>query len=209
MPQSVSDIRSNLPENIVTAAKIVGRGKQRRAVFEAIYFGKKKWKRVSDIVKATGLTPMRVLQEGGKFAGNHLVEQCKLKGETAYAKDKALSHHKKEILGAAGSPKKLARIATKQNPRGAGGTNFQIKLSNASVKPRLITVDSISSFKRVRGVTVDPKLRLNKLPESQVKDAFKAILGETHEFKDWGGEKNDLFTNKLRIASKRRRAAFA
>lgn len=210
MPQSVSDIRSNLPENIVSAAKIVGRGKHRRAVFEAIYFGKKKWKTVSYISKRTGLNRVRVLQEGGRLEGNQLVEQRKINGETAYAKDKTLSHHKNKILAAARSTKKLASIATKQNPKGASGGTFQVRLVNASAKPRLVTVDSISAFRRVRDVRkLDPKLRLKRVAESRLKSAFKSIIGESHEFKDWGGETNDLFTNKLRIASARKRAAFA
>jgi hypothetical protein len=34
-------------------------------------------------------------------------------------------------------------------------------------------------------------------------------LGETHDFKDWGGEKNDLYTNKIKYKTKRMFAAFA
>ena len=45
--------------------------------------------------------------------------------------------------------------------------------------------------------------------ESKLKTGLKKIIGETHTFKDWGGEKNDLYTNKIRYKSKRRTAAFA
>jgi hypothetical protein len=208
MLQSVSDIRSNLPENIVTAAKIVGRGKHRRAVFEAIYFGKKKWKTVSAIAKATRLSRMRVLQEGGKLAGNQIVQQAKLNGETAYAKDPALSHHKQKILDAAGSAKKLASIATKQNPKGA--TAVRIVIGKSNRLPRKITVDDVHSFKLVRAIdNPDSNIVLRRVPEERIKDAFKKIIGETNDFKDWGWERNDLFTNKLRLTGTRKTAAFA
>jgi hypothetical protein len=35
------------------------------------------------------------------------------------------------------------------------------------------------------------------------------VIGETYDFKDWGGEKNDLYTNKLLFRGKRYHAAFA
>jgi hypothetical protein len=35
------------------------------------------------------------------------------------------------------------------------------------------------------------------------------VIGEGYDFKDWGGERNDLYTNKLRFRGKRRSAAFA
>lgn len=47
------------------------------------------------------------------------------------------------------------------------------------------------------------------MPESKIKAGLQKIIGENHTFKDWGGEKNDLYTNKLRYKGKRRTAAFA
>lgn len=208
MPHSVSDIRSNLPENIVTAATVVGRGAHRRAVFEAIYFGKKKWKTVAEIAEATGLSRVRVLQEGGKLAGNQIVAQGKVNGDTAYAKDPALSHHKKKILDAARDEKKRERIATKQNPRGS--TVLRIVHGRSRPRPRKITIDDVASFVKVSNFDrSNPKLRLNRIPEERIKSAFKRIIGETQDFKDWGGEKNDLFTNKLRLSTTRTTAVFA
>jgi hypothetical protein len=208
LPHSVSDIRSNLPENIVTAATIVGKGAHRRAVFEAIYFGKKKWKTVAEIARATGLPRVRVLQEGGRLAGNQIVEQGRAGGDTAYAKDPVLSHHKKKILDAAMDVKKRKRIPTKQNPRSS--TVLRVVHSTSRPRPRKITIDDVASFKGVSNFDrPDPKLRLNRIPEERIKTAFKRIIGETHDFKDWGGEKNDLFTNKLRVSIARTTAVFA
>lgn len=208
LPHSVSDVRGSLPENIVHAAKVVGKGAHRRAVFEAIYFGKKKWKTVSDIAKRTGLSRVRVLQEGGKLVGNQIVAQDRVNGDTAYAKDPALSHHKKEILRAARDVTRRNRIATKQNPRGS--TTLRVVHGSSRPKPRKITVDDVASFKRVRAFNkTNAKLRLNMMPEERIKRAFKQIIGESHDFKDWGGEKNDLFTSKLRLSATRKTVAFA
>jgi len=60
---NVTDVRSNLNENIIHAVTIIGRSAQRRRVFEAIYSGKKQVKPVDDIVQMTGLNNVRVLQE--------------------------------------------------------------------------------------------------------------------------------------------------
>ena len=55
MPIKVSDIGSNLNENIQHAADTIGRSPHRRKVFEEIYRGKTKVKSVSDLIKMTGL----------------------------------------------------------------------------------------------------------------------------------------------------------
>ena len=45
--------------------------------------------------------------------------------------------------------------------------------------------------------------------ESVFKEGIKRILNETGRFKDWGGERNDLLTTRLRLKGKRRATAFA
>jgi hypothetical protein len=45
--------------------------------------------------------------------------------------------------------------------------------------------------------------------EKKLKLGFAKIIGEKGSFKDWGGEKSDLFSTKLRLAGKRIRAAIA
>jgi hypothetical protein len=47
------------------------------------------------------------------------------------------------------------------------------------------------------------------ITESQFKNGIAKILGESGKFKDWGGEQNDLYTNKVRISGRRLPAAFA
>ncbi len=207
MAQIVSDIRANLNENLTHAAKIIGRSKDRRAVYDAIYFGKKRIKTVSDIVNATGLKRIRVLQEGRKLSGNNLVEQTKKDGDTAYKKYDLFSHHKDQINALLNNPQK--RLPTKQRPNISTNT-VKIVIKGNKPKTRKITVDEIDSFKEVKNFrSIDNSIKLDNTPEITLKKGFQKILKENHEFKDWGGEKNDLYTSKVLYKGKRRTAAFA
>jgi hypothetical protein len=47
------------------------------------------------------------------------------------------------------------------------------------------------------------------MTENEFKHGIQAIVGEPGEFKDWGGEKSDLYSTRLRMNGKRLAAAFA
>jgi hypothetical protein len=209
MTQKVADVRANLNENIVHAAKIIGRSKARRAVFEEIYRGKKKLKTVDELMQSTGLGRVHVLNEGKKLAGNGIVAQVKVDGRTAYEKDEFFVHHKKSVLALVDDPSKRAKYPTKQEPRGQQKTIVQIRLARSQPLPQLITIDEVESFAAVRQTRAAPGSDLSDLPEERVKRFLRKVIGETHDFKDWGGERNDLYTNKIRFRGKRRSAAFA
>jgi hypothetical protein len=202
MTTKVADVRANLNENIVHAAKIIGRSKARRAVFEEIYRGKKKIKTVDELMQATGLGRVHVLNEGKRLAGNGIVAQVKVDGRTGYEKDEFFVHHKKKVLALVDDPSKRAKYPTKQEPRGQRKTRSQ-------PLPQLITIDDVESFAAVRQTTISAGSGLNNLPEERVKRFLQKVIGEGYDFKDWGGERNDLYTNKLRFRGKRRSAAFA
>jgi hypothetical protein len=51
--------------------------------------------------------------------------------------------------------------------------------------------------------------KLREVPERDVKKAFAAIIGEPVVPKDWGGERSDLFSSRVKIDGKRISAAFA
>lgn len=209
MPIKVADIRANLNENIRHAATIIGKSRDRRKVFEAIYYGKTEVKTVDDIARTTGLSRVRVLQEGGKLHANHIVEKTKKDHQTAYRKDETYTHHKKKVLSIIDNPEKATEFPTKQYPR-IQTTTYKIVVPGKKPKIRPVTVDDIDSFKKIRRVTnIDNSLQLDKMAESKLKAGLKKIIGETHTFKDWGGEKNDLYTNKIIYQGKRRRTAFA
>jgi len=78
-----TDVRSNPNEQIYHAAKVVGPGEDRAKVFEAICFGKKKIKLISEIEKRTGLSHKRVLEEGARLHNGKIVKKTKVNGEMA------------------------------------------------------------------------------------------------------------------------------
>jgi len=149
-----------------------------------------------------------VLQEGGILYANHIVEKTKKDGQTAYRKDQTYTHHKKKILSILDNPHKAKKYPTKQSPS-ISNTTYKIVVRGKKQRIKSVTVDDIDSFNKVRSTKIDTSLRLNSISESKIKDGLKKIIGETHEFKDWGGEKFDLYTNKLKYKGKRRIAAFA
>jgi hypothetical protein len=203
-----TDAPANAPEYLAQAAKTIGRSQSRQKVFKAIYAGKKQSKTVSALMKATGLTRVRVLQEGGKLAANQIVEQEKNDGETAYRKTPFLQHHKNKVIALAGSPAKLAAHPTKWSPRGSGNPTFMtLKIDRTGARVRQITVDDITNFVAVKKVPSNGNLP-KSVSETKFKKGIQRILGQDGVFKDWGGEVNDLFTTRLKIGGKRRSVAF-
>jgi hypothetical protein len=206
---NVSDFRANPNENIRHAAQTIGRSKNRRAVFEAIYHGKKAVKTIPEITKRTELSHKQVLIQGKQLAANQIVEQVSVDGRVAYKKDATLAHHKRKILDLLDHPQKKARYPTKQEPRVSGTTvTYQVGVPRSNPQPQEVTVDDIDAFAAVRGAgpgTID----LSKTRESDVKRFLSRLVGEMNEFTDWGGEKNDIYTSRLRFRGKRRTAAFA
>jgi hypothetical protein len=209
MPIDVSDIRANRNENIDHAVTTIGKSKDRRKVFEAIYKGKQQVKTVDEIVQITDLRSIRVLQEGGVLSAYQIVEKTKISNQTAYKKVAFYTHCKKKVLSILDNPNNAKKYPTKQSPR-ISTTTYQIVVPGRRPKTKIVTVDDIDSFNKVRRVkNIDSLLQLNEIPESKIKDGLKKIIGETQSFKDWGGEKNDLYTNKITYKGKRRVAAFA
>jgi hypothetical protein len=209
MVQNTTD-RANIDDDISNCAKLIGRSKHRRSVFAEIYRGKKEWKTVAEIAKEVRLKPKRVLEEAKRFVSHKYVNQKKIEGETAYSKDPTLNLHKAKILSAAGNKAKFAKLPTRSRPHASGGVTVSIQLKRSDPKPSKITVDDVQSFRLVRNINgIDRNLKLGGIREERIKAGFKKILGETHDFKDWGGEKNDLYTSKFYLGSSRKDAAFA
>lgn len=77
-----------------------------------------------------------------------------------------------------------------------------------------ITIDDIDSFELVAAVSTDQVMQhltekaLLDVPEEEVKQAIQAILKEPNEFKDWGGERSDVFTTRLVYEGQRTPTAF-
>jgi hypothetical protein len=205
---NVSDARSNPADQIAHAVEVLGRAKQRIAVFKAIYFGKKRVKTVNEIATASGLDRVRVLQEGKRLADNQIVKQIGAVGMTAYEKDRFYSAKREKILRLVQDPVAFASFPTKTRPRPALPKEVIIRIPRPRIQVRYITIDNIDSFSRVRKVRIDPG-DYTPIPETRFKKGIAKILGESGRFRDWGGERNDMYTNRVRISGRRYPAAFA
>ena len=204
-PQSVSDFLSNVNDQLAAAAKIVGRSKHRQAIFEIIYRGPKQTKTIEEIRGKTHLSQTHVLKEGGKMAGT-LIE--KVPG--GYKKRKEFATRYKEILSLARNKKKLANLPTKTS-RSANSVRVSVTFPNSARNARQVTVDEIASFSKVSGVkgANNRTKRPRRLAEKIIKRAFVRIIGEKGSFKDWGGERSDLYSTRIRLRSSRIAAAIA
>ena len=206
MPLQVSDFPSNANEQIAYAAEAIGRSAARRTVFDVIHTDKRQIKTVQYIAEKGGLTRKQVLDAAKQLVNKGLVEQVKENGDTAYKKNQSLHSHKKQILALAGDKKRLATFPTKRKV--AIGLPATIKLATRGAEIQQITLDDIGSFKKAH--LVEPEEYLpSAISEYAFKKGVQRILGEPGKFTDWGGEKNDLLTTRLRIDGRRRTAAFA
>jgi len=164
-------------------------------------------KTVDDIVGKAGLPRIRVLQEAQKLAGNEIVHQTKKDGQTAYQKDRFYAAQKGKILSFIENPRKLENFPTKIRPRVGSKTQI-IRLKPHSFQISQLTVDDLDSFSKIS--SIDPSLvRPNPMPEKQFKDGVMRIIGERGKFQDWGGERNDLCTTRIRYQNRRRQTAIA
>jgi len=207
MTTEVSDKFSNFNDNLAHAAKILAGSNDRRKVFGAIYKGKKNPKFQEDIQKATKLSRIRVLQLTGTLHANGLIGREKVDGFFAYKKLTFYVHHRNKVLSLANSRVKLASLPTKVNPNGLRGRTISIKIPSKAFNVANITVDEIDSFSKVKKVRQNQAMK--PIAEDKFKQGIKKIIGEGGKFTDWGGEKNDLFTTKVRLKGKRLPAAFA
>ena len=84
MTLAVTDVRSNSNDQIAHAAKVIGRSKARRAIFEELHRTKRRIKTVSQLEAATGLTRQRVLDDARKLAHEQIVKATKRDGEITW-----------------------------------------------------------------------------------------------------------------------------
>lgn len=207
----VTDIRSNLNEQIEYAAKFIGkRESHKRTVFDAVYYGQQQIKTAAEIAKSTGLSLKRVLDAGKKLNGRHIINTVKVKGKgTGYSKDSAYAQLKRKIQDFADHPQKLKKLPTKRKP----SVNVAVRVAGRAVpnrffRAKLITVDDLEQFAKVRKIRRAATLPI-AMPEAKFKKGVQRILGETGKFQDWGGEGNDLHTTRVRFGGKRVAAVFA
>jgi len=205
MVTQVTDTRSNAPEQIANAARAIRGSQNRRKVFVEVVRGKQKSKSVGEIAQRTRLSRKQVLMAGKYLADHDVVAQGRKDDDTAYEKVPLLARNRQKILSLAASAKKLATFPTKSNP--VVTAVIKIAVPQLLVRIKHVTVDDFDSFRGIRRVVAPQQ------PTRMLEDTFKRgiarILNEPGDFKDWGGEKGDLYTTRLAMAGRRFPAAFA
>jgi len=205
MSIDVTDVRSNPQDQIAHAATVIGRSEDCRKVFSAIYRGKKRVKKVSEIVRLTSLERVRVLQEAGKLCNNDIVKKTKVQGELAYEKYPFYTQNKGKVLKLAGNKEALEKFPTKVNPK-IGSATISVTFPKKAADANPITIDDIDSFSKVKGLSASQSPQ--PIEEKKFKEGIQKILGEQGTFQDWGGELNDLFSTRLELKGERRSVAF-
>ena len=205
MVTNVTDSRSNANDQIAHAVSVIGRSAHRRMVFDAISKGKKATKTVQEIADSIDLSRKQVLNAAKPLVANHLVAQTKIDGDTAYTKDSFLSAQRKRILRFVDQPSRLDELPTKTRPSTASAVRY-FPMPAQFVRTEVITIQAVDQL--APASTLPPREAI-KLPEGAFKHGFQTIVGETGVFKDWGGEKNDLFTTELKVHGVRRATAIA
>lgn len=198
----VSDSLSHSPNQIDTAAELIGRSKYKRAVFERVCFEKRKKVSLDQIVSETEL-PRQQLMNAAKFlADSGIIEQ--IKGHsTVYRKNSSLCKQTKKILSMAGNEEKKAKFRKKFFQKEG---KVILKFSDKKRTDIISTsIEDIDQFKKIKDT---PNQEYMDLKENDVKDKLIGILREKGEYKDWGGELYD-FSTYVKINGKRLRAVFA
>jgi|SRR5207247_7536407 len=208
MTTETTDVRSNPQEQIHHAASVIGGSQDRRKVFEAICFGKKKVKPISEIESRTGLSHKRVLEEGAKLHNSRLVRKTKINGEMTYEKDDFLSSKINLILKLADDPKALAAFPTKSNPRPSQSFTVNFHVPKELVNAEHLNIDIIDSFAKVKDVPLSMGRPLVPIDEEAFQQGLQKVIGEQGTFTDWGGETDDVFSTRLLFRDQRATVAF-
>ena len=200
----IIDEAANHDTYINHAVKIIGTSSDRLKVFEAIYFNKAPIKTQDDIQKYTHLkTFKRILEVGKILVSEGIIEQVKMNKRVVYKKISVYAKNKNIII---------RRIKKKQfeDPSILSLITPQIHVRvnskhNKNIATEL-TVDDIDSFSKIKKIR---KAKMKRIPEEDIKQLLKLIIGEGGRFVDWGGEINDIHTTKLKICGKRTNTSFA
>lgn len=205
MSLAVKNITANADEMKAHAAKVIGKSTFKRKVFQAIYNGKKKQKTKNELIAMTGIkNEVRLLQECNTLYREELIDRKKINNEFVFLKIPFYSHHKNKILNFKGDKDKIKKFL---NDYKTTTSTKIIKIERKSYSTKLITINEIDSFKKVKGIR---KTKITtQYPEKTIKEGIQKIINQPGKFKDWGGEKNDLYSTNIQYNGKRFPVAFA
>ncbi|MCZ6490622.1 MAG: hypothetical protein O7A06_08835 [Acidobacteria bacterium] len=211
MVLNVSDVVSHRRDQIGNLTELLENSPTKQALVKAVYFGKRRFKSVVALADKMAITPKRVTEIGkplvGLFFGQQKIRENG-KSVTAYVKYDSVQQNLKKILQLSNDKKKRSTYHNKTNP----------KITIRTIKVRVlftpktasISIDEVREFDKTKKIkAIPPAMSPARLPEAAIKKGLIRLLGEYADPKDWGGELNDIFTTRMTVRGKRRRAAFA
>jgi hypothetical protein len=200
----VSDPSANADEKIERAARVLKSSQQNRDVFVAVYTGSKRFKSIEEIGESVQNFNKNTYKAAARLYGEDMVDRKRDNG-TFYGKKDFYIHHRERILKLSKNLARLKAYPTKRKITQKVIRNYSFR---SRPQAELLTIDDIDSFSLVRKIKSASTTGLPQLPERKINRAICSIINQS-EKKDWGGERNDIFTNNLAYQGRRRSAAFA
>lgn len=202
----VSNPSADREEKIEHAAKILRRSPQAKKVFVNVYGGHKKYKTIEEIRGSIPGFNTNTYTAAAKLAGEDIIEVQRPKGLVSYGKKDFYNINKKVILRLCENAPRLNKFPTKRKVIIAGRKTTYTFATKPRVKA--ITIDDIDSFSRVRNFPRPKQSLVSRMSERIINKGISKILGQKDK-KDWGGERNDIFSTKVLIGNKRISTSFA
>lgn len=202
----VSDTSANADEKIERAARVLRSSKQNKEVFAAIYRGKKMFKTVEDIRGSVSNFNTNTYKAAARLHSDDIVDKKMVASEAYYGKKTFYASNRQRILTLSENGPRLKKYPTKR--KHSSQTVIKTYSFRSNPQAEMLTVDDIDSFKTVKKNASADSSSLKRMPERKVNKAICRIINQS-EKKDWGGERNDIFSNNVIFKGKRKTASFA
>jgi len=206
MTQIVSNPSADSAEKVEHAAKILRVSKHAKGVFKLVYRGKRGYKTVDDMRKEIRGFNTNTYVAANRLAAENILEKKKYQGRDAYYKISFYTHNRDRILRLSENSKRLKSYPTKRKILITHGkTIFTFR-----TKPQVqqLSVDDIDSFKNICAIPNGNLVLTKRMAERKINRGICNILGQG-EKKDWGGERNDIFSTHMVMKGKRITSSFA
>lgn len=203
----VSDPSANADEKIERAARVLRMSKQNKEVFVAIYTGKAKFKTIEQIGASVSKFNTNTYKAAARLYGEDIVDRNNSSGAVSYGKKDFYIAHRDKILKLADNPARLKVYPTKRKLQAqvSQKTSYTFR-----TKPQVkqIYIDDIDSFSKAKSVNKADTSVVRKMAERRINAGICRILNQKDK-SDWGGERNDIYSNKIILKRVRKSAAFA
>lgn len=205
MSTVVSNPSGDGPEKIERAAKILRSSKQAKAIFRFIYTGNRKGRTMKEMRGGILGFNENTFRQAGRLAAEDIIEKRGSGKKLAYLKVSFYNHNKSRILRLSENKNRLKNYPTKRKNSNAVVSKFYFRTKPQAIQ---LTIDDVDSFKKSWKLKKADTTGLRNLPERKINRAICTIVNQS-EKKDWGGERNDIYTNNLVLKNRRVAGAFA